>query len=142
MIEEIRHQGELHAIIIPSSHRAPGVEFFTPPEFSQQLGYMRHGAGHVIDPHMHNQVRREVRYTQEVLFIRRGRLRVNFYDEQRGFLESRELSAGDVVLLVIGGHGFEVIDEVEMVEVKQGPYLDDNDKTRFVGVEGRGAQGR
>jgi mannose-6-phosphate isomerase-like protein (cupin superfamily) len=74
-----------------------------------------------------------VQYTLEVLFIKRGRLRVDFFDEQRVYIESRVLEAGDVILLVKGGHGFEVLEELEMYEVKQGPYAGEKDKTRFSG---------
>mgnify|MGYP001352384704 CR=1 FL=1 len=133
-MEEIIHDGELLAIIIPSDHQDAGVHFFTPPEFSQQLAYMRHPAGHVIDAHTHRPVSREVHLTQEVLFIRRGRLRVDFYTSETEYLESRTLTAGDVILLAAGGHGFEVLEEVEMVEVKQGPYAGDADKVRFGGI--------
>ena len=118
------------------SFAADGIKFFTPSEFSQQLAYMHHPEGKVIEPHVHNPVPREVRYTQEVLFIRKGRLRVDFYDESNAYLDSRELGAGDVILLCGGGHGFEVLEEVEMIEVKQGPYAGDADKTRFTGVKG------
>jgi mannose-6-phosphate isomerase-like protein (cupin superfamily) len=123
-----------YAMIIRSSFTADGVNFFTPNDFSQQLAYMRHPAGRIIDAHVHNPVPREVHYTLEVLFIRRGRLRVDFYDRERNYLESRELAQGDVILLAEGGHGFEVIEEVEMIEVKQGPYAGDADKTRFDGL--------
>ena len=102
-----------------------------PDTFSQQLGYMKHPTGKVIVPHLHNQVRREVFYTQEVLFIKKGKLRADFYNEDQEYLESRILKAGDVILLIKGGHGFEVLEEVEMIEVKQGPYVGNNDKTRF-----------
>ena len=95
---------------------------------------MRHPAGKVIDAHVHNPMPRHVTYTQETLFITRGRLRVNFFDDQQHYLESRELQAGDAVLLVKGGHGFEVLEELEMFEVKQGPYAGDRDKTRFDGT--------
>ncbi len=112
---------------------APGVHFFTPNEFSQQLGFMRHPAGKVIEAHVHNPAPRTVAYTQETLFIRRGRLRVDFYDNDQAWLESRELRGGDVILLIQGGHGFEVLEDLEMFEVKQGPYAGDEDKTRFDG---------
>jgi mannose-6-phosphate isomerase-like protein (cupin superfamily) len=95
---------------------------------------MRHPAGKVIDPHVHNPVSRNVHYTQEVLLIKRGKLRVDFYDDAQTYLESRVLEEGDVILLATGGHGFEVLEEVEMIEVKQGPYAGDQDKTRFTGV--------
>jgi hypothetical protein len=135
MIERIEHDGVLLALIVPSTFAAPGIHFFTPDSFSQQLAAMRHPAGKVIEPHVHNSVAREVQFTQEVVFIRHGKLRVDFYTADRAYLESRVLGAGDVILLASGGHGFEVLEEVDMVEVKQGPYAGDRDKTRFVGVE-------
>jgi mannose-6-phosphate isomerase-like protein (cupin superfamily) len=131
--EVVGFDGVVYAMIIRASFTDEGVNFFTPDDFSQQLAFMRHPAGRIIDAHVHNPVSREVRYTLEVLFIRRGRLRVDFYDKGQNYLESRELSAGDVILLAEGGHGFEVIEEVEMIEVKQGPYAGDADKTRFDG---------
>lgn len=131
MIENIHHDGELLAIIIYSTFNQPGIHFITPDSFSQQLAYMRHSAGKVIAPHTHNPVLRQVHFTQEVLVIRSGRLRVDFYDGQRNYLESRELGAGDVILLAAGGHGFEVLADLEMFEVKQGPYAGEQDKTRF-----------
>ena len=131
MIETIEHQNSTFAMIIRGSFSKPGIHFFTPNEFSQQLAYMNHPTGKVIQPHIHNPVPREVQYTCEVLFLKRGRLRVDFYDNDKQFLSSRELVGGDLILLVQGGHGFEVLEEIEMYEVKQGPYAGDADKTRF-----------
>jgi mannose-6-phosphate isomerase-like protein (cupin superfamily) len=134
MIETLKNGEQLLAVIVSRKFDQPGIHFFTPNDLSQQLAYMHHPSGKVIEPHVHNAVSREVQYTQEVLFIKRGRLRVDFYDNQQKYLESRVLEAGDVILLATGGHGFEVLDEVEMIEVKQGPYAGDQDKTRFIGV--------
>ena len=134
MVEQLKHDGQLLAIILRRDYREDGVSFFTPDHLSQQLAYMRHPAGKVIAPHVHNPVPRKVEFTQEVLVLKRGRLRVDFYDEQRRYLESRVLEAGDVILLAHGGHGFEVLEEIEMVEIKQGPYAGEADKTRFEGV--------
>ena len=134
MVEEIRHNDQLLALIVRNSFTKPGITFFTPGDLSQQLAYMRHPAGKLIQPHVHNPVVREVHFTQEVLFIKQGRLRVDFYNGRQQYLESRILQAGDVILLVTGGHGFEVLEEVEMIEVKQGPYVGDGDKTIFGGV--------
>ena len=92
---------------------------------------MKHPKGKTIQPHIHNPVPRQVHYTQEVLFLKKGKLRVDFYDEQQNYLESHILEAGDVILLAAGGHGFKVLEELEMFEVKQGPYAGDSDKTRF-----------
>jgi mannose-6-phosphate isomerase-like protein (cupin superfamily) len=132
-IERIEHNGETPALIVRSKYSKPGISFFTPNEFSQQLAYIRHPAGKVIAAHVHNPIPRHVTYTQDTLFIKRGRLRVDFFDDHQHYLESRELKVGDVVLLVKGGHGFEVLEELEMIEVKQGPYAGDHAKTRFDG---------
>ena len=134
MIENITYHNQLLAVIVSHRFNEPGIHFFTPNELSQQLAYMRHPVGKVIPPHVHNPVPREVQYTQEVLFIKRGKLRVDFYNDQQQYLESRILEADDVILLVTGGHGFEVLEEIEMIEVKQGPYLGEQDKTRFIGI--------
>jgi hypothetical protein len=133
-IERIEYGGAVLAIILRDDPSEPGIHFFTPADYSQQLASMRHPAGHVIQPHVHNPVPRAVHYTQEALFLRRGRLRVDFYGEDRAYIESRELGPGDVILLISGGHGFEVIEEIEMVEVKQGPYAGAMDKTPFPGI--------
>jgi mannose-6-phosphate isomerase-like protein (cupin superfamily) len=134
MIEQITYHNQLLALIVSQKFDQPGIHFFTPNELSQQLAYMRHPVGKVIQPHVHNPVTREVQYTQEVLFIRKGKLRVDFYNNEQEYLESRILEPGDVILLVTGGHGFEVLEEIEMIEVKQGPYVGEQDKTRFIGI--------
>lgn len=134
MVEKIIYQNQLLALIVSNQFNKPGVHFFTPSELSQQMAYMRHPIGKIIQPHVHNPVPREVKYTQEVLFIKKGMLRVDFYNDQQQYLESRILESGDVILLVTGGHGFEVLEEVEMIEVKQGPYVGEHDKTRFIGI--------
>ena len=130
-VEEFAHNGELYALIVRNEYARPGVNFFTPGSLSQQLAHMSHPAGKVIEAHFHNPLPRTVIYSQEALFIKRGRLRVDFFDEKQTYLESRELKAGDVILLIKGGHGFEVLEDLEMIEVKQGPYAGDQDKTRF-----------
>ena len=135
MFEEIKINNEILAIIVRSNFAHNGIKFFTPDDFSQQLAYMSHLKGKVIEPHVHNPVKREVHFTKEVLFIRKGKLRVDFYDDSRNYLESRILETGDVLLLASGGHGFEALEDLEMFEVKQGPYAGENDKTRFTGID-------
>ncbi len=95
---------------------------------------MHHLAVKVIDAHLHNMVHRNVVMTQEVLFIKKGKLCVDFYDNYEDYLESIILDAGDTILLVSGGHGYTVLEEVEMIEVKQGTYSGDKDKVRFAGI--------
>ena len=134
-VEEVKKKNRLLAMIIRNNYICEGVDFITPNEYSQQVAYMHHPKGKVIDAHVHNLVHRNVVMTQEVLFIKKGILRVDFYDEYEDYLESRNLKTGDIILLVSGGHGFEVLEEVEMVEVKQGPYAGENDKRRFQRIE-------
>ncbi len=136
-IEQVTHKDEILAVIVRKDYTGDGVRFFTPGDFSQQLGYMQHAAGKGIQPHVHRPVQRKLRYTQEVLFIRKGRLRVDFYSRTQEYLESKILGTGDVILLASSGHGFKVLEDVEMFEVKQGPYAENEDKVRFEGVADR-----
>ena len=134
MVESIESAGRVLAVILRTRHQESGIQFFTPGDFSQQLGYMNRPEGYVIPPHVHNPVPREVQFTKEVLFIKSGRVRVDFYDDDQTYLESRILETGDVILLAYGGHGFEMLEPTEMIEVKQGPYAGEHDKTRFQGI--------
>lgn len=131
MVEKILHQEEMLAIIISGRFREPGIHFFTPNDLSQQLAFMKHPKGKVIVPHVHQPVAREVIYTQETLVIKKGKLRVDFFDQDQNYLQSRELIEGDVILLIKGGHGFEVLEDLEMLEIKQGPFVGESDKKRF-----------
>lgn len=135
MIQEINFNNQILAIIITHKYSEPGIHFFTPNDFSQQLAFMKHPIGKIIQPHVHNAVQREVHFTKEVLFIRKGKVRVDFYTEHQAYLESYILETGDVILLSEGGHGFEMLEETEMIEVKQGPYAGEMDKTRFETVK-------
>jgi mannose-6-phosphate isomerase-like protein (cupin superfamily) len=130
-VEYCRFDGELFAIIVRASFNEPGITFFSTPELSQQLAFMQHPGGKSIAPHRHNVVTREVHFTQEVLIIQKGKLQVDFYTVAETYLESRILCAGDVILLCGGAHGFQVLEPLEMFEVKQGPYAGEHDKTRF-----------
>lgn len=131
MIEQISHQGRTLAMLLRTTYQAEGIQFFTPNDFSQQLAYMNRPEGYIIFPHVHNAVPREVQFTKEVLFIKSGKVRVDFYDDDQNYLESRVLYQGDVILLAFGGHGFEMLEPTEMIEVKQGPYAGELDKMRF-----------
>ncbi len=131
MLQEIVYNDKILAIILKSNFKKNGISFFTPNYFSQQLGYMQREAGYVIPPHVHNPVTREVLYTKEVLFIKSGKVRVDFYNDEKIYIESTILETGDFILLAFGGHGFEMIEKSEIIEVKQGPYAGEGDKTRF-----------
>ena len=131
MIETIKHNDTVLSVIIRANYKSDGIEFFTPQDYSQQLGYMNRKKGYAIPPHRHNLVERKVMLTQEVLYIKSGKVRVDFYDDDQVYIESRVVERGDVILLATGGHGFEMLEDSEMIEVKQGPYCGEEDKVRF-----------
>lgn len=135
MLQRIVHQDNLVAVIIRRAYYKEGIEFFTPSDFSQQLAYMKRPAGYKIDPHVHNKVTRQVHYTQEVLFIKSGKVKVDFYSSDgKKYIQSETLGAGDTILLASGGHGFTFLKRSEIIEVKQGPYISDEDKIKFEGI--------
>ena len=137
MLEQITHNDQILAIIIKANYQKEGISFFTPDTFSQQLGYMNRPVDYVIPPHVHNVVERKVELTQEVLYVKHGKVRVDFYDDNRSYLESRIITTGDVILLAHGGHGFKMLEQTEMIEIKQGPFCGEMDKVRFEPVDNR-----
>jgi mannose-6-phosphate isomerase-like protein (cupin superfamily) len=132
--EDIIIDGNICAIVIRAEYDRPGIQFFTDSKYSQQLASMSYQPGKIIPAHTHNAVRREVFYTQETLFVRKGKVRVDLYSEAREYRTSRVLGPGDVILLISGGHGFEVLEELNMIEVKQGPYAGQMDKSVLASV--------
>ena len=136
-IEKIIHKDVLLSMIIRASFKKDGIDFFTPDNFSQQLGYMNRPKDYVIAPHRHNLIERKVMYTQEVLIIRSGKVRADFYDDNQNYIKSSILFPGDVILLASGGHGFQMIEQSEIIEVKQGPYCGELDKVRFDSVSNK-----
>jgi hypothetical protein len=127
-------EGVCLAIIIKSDF-SPGVTtFFSEPKYSQQIGIIKYPKDGKIKPHYHNELAREVTYTQEVLVVRQGSVRVDLFDKMLNFVKSVILLQNDVIFLVSGGHGFEMMDDCELLEIKQGPYSGvSNDKTHFDG---------
>ena len=132
MKEQVIHNNQILAIIIKQNYSVSGISFLTPDTFSQQLGYMKRPKSYAIPPHDHNPVPRTIEWTQEVLLIKSGKVRLDLYTpESREYLESRILETGDVALLAHGGHGLVMLEESEIIEVKQGPYAGETDKERF-----------
>jgi hypothetical protein len=117
------------AIVIRSTSAVEGIQFFSPPSYSQQIGLMTRPAGYKVPAHKHNRVERTIHATQEVLFIRTGECKVNLYDDENNVLDSIKLFKGDVILLAHGGHEIIMETKCEILEVKQGPYAGDADKT-------------
>jgi hypothetical protein len=131
MLEKIFSGDQLLAIILRSNFTSHGIEFFTPDHFSQQLGYMNRPKGFKVIPHIHNVISRDVHLTQEVLFIKSGSVQMDIFDLNRKLVKTSILQKGDVVLLASGGHGFTMLEQSEIIEVKTGPHIGEKDKSRF-----------
>ena len=127
----IEHNGIELGAIVRSTYHSNGIGFFSGEKDGLQLGYMNRPDDYIIVPHTHNKVKREVYFTEEILFIRSGMIRVDFYDDNQQYIESYIARSGDIVILRGGGHGFKVIERADIFEVKQGPYLGSQDKMRF-----------
>lgn len=119
-------KGNLMAMVLRGNRTDPGIMFLTQPEESCQVGVMFYPPGKVIPPHRHEPQERVVKGTWEVLFLRSGTLRVTLYDVDE--TQSLPLFSGEVILLLSGGHSFEALTDVELVEIKQGPYSQEKDK--------------
>ena len=132
MIEYIKKNKIIFAQIIRSKFKSKkGVNFFTKPNLIQQVAYMNHKQGHKIIPHYHKRTVRKINKTSEVLIILNGKLRVDFYSNNEKYLFSKIIKKNDIIILNSGGHGFKVLETVEMIEVKQGPYNIKTDKKVF-----------
>jgi len=132
MIKKIEHNGNLFALIVSKyEQKKEGIQFLTDGNSLLEFGIMNYSAGHKIQPHIHKPFKRVTSGTNEVLFIKKGSVLVNFFDENQNHFASETLSTNDWIILIKGGHGFDVIDDCEMIEVKNGPYANDNDKIRF-----------
>lgn len=119
------------AMILRRDFTRPGINFLTEGRSSLQVGTISHPRNYRIPAHDHQVHARTIEDTQEVLLLRRGRMRVDFFSEARDYIESVIMEAGDLLLLISGGHGFEALEEIDMVEIKTGPYMETRDKTRF-----------
>jgi len=136
MIENVVHDDEIIAIILYNNYVTEGIKFLSPNEFSLQLGYMNRPKGYSVIPHVHNPVQRKTTGTQEVLFIKSGVIRIDFYSFEQEYIDSRELSEGDIILLAGVGHGIKILQDAKIVEVKNGPFIEGADKARFEGKKG------
>ena len=132
MLDVIKHDNEIIAIVLRGDYSREGVDFLTPNDLSLQLAYMNRPDRDVIPAHYHKENKRIIMNTQEVLIIRKGKMKVDLYTPEQVHMKTIELASGDLILLASGGHRFEMLEKTEFVEVKQGPYVDkDKDKHIF-----------
>lgn len=134
-MEKFIYNDTLFAIIVRKDYHREGVSFITDGTGLLEMGYMSHNAGHTITPHKHRPYQRQTFGTQEVIFLKTGKMRVDFYSDRDICVGSRELIGGDWIILLAGGHGFEIIETSILIEVKNGPYAGEKDKIRFTPIQ-------
>src|SRR4030042_71255 len=121
----------LASIIIRRDYLPTETTFVTPPDLAQQVGFVVYPAGGVIKRHLHKNVDRQNISSSEALIVRQGRLEIDIFDQNKVLLATRELQAGDFVLMVSGGAGFRILEATILLEVKLGPYAGPSDKELF-----------
>jgi hypothetical protein len=131
LVEKIFWEEQCLAYIIRASFLPERTTFLTPPDYKQQVGYVVYPAGGDIQRHVHRPLERHLVGTSEVLLVRQGCCEVDIYNNDRLLVATRELREGDIMLMVGGGHGFRMIDDTVLIEVKQGPYTGIDEKERF-----------
>ena len=130
-IIEIRNKRILYALIIKKKRRfiKSGVDFLTKDKDLLQLGFINHKKNHYIKSHIHLKKPRIINYCTEVLLIEKGRVKIKFFDNNNSDIKKDKiLSKGDIIMLFQGGHGFKILERTQIIEIKQGPYVEGKDK--------------
>ena len=130
-VEVICADGVELCYIIRAELSPEATTFVTPSHYNQQVGFIAYPAGGEVQRHLHLPLERHLVGTSEVLFVRKGRCVVDVYDDAKELVASREVRAGDLMLMVGGGHGLRMVEDTLFLEVKQGPYLECDEKERF-----------
>lgn len=128
-------EGNLLAFVLRAGDYPEGLNFYNEDRDFIQVGTWKYRKGKKIKTHNHLIFERKAERTQEVVFVKKGKMRLDIYDEQDDLLKSVVLTAGDVALQLAGGHGFEILkDDTQILEVKNGPYFGpEKDKRKFNG---------
>jgi hypothetical protein len=130
-VEVIEFNGEPLAYIIRTTFSPSETTFLTPPEFKQQVGFIVYPARAEIARHMHRAINRHLIGTSEVLIVKSGHCLIDIYNDDRQLVVTYELYPGDVMLMVGGGHGFRMLEDTVLFEIKQGPYIGVDEKEHF-----------
>ena len=131
MVEHVVSNGKPLCYLIRASLIPEETTFLTPPEFKQQVGYVVYPAGSEIKRHVHRSIERHILGTSEVLVVKKGHCLIDIYNDDRELVTTRDLYEGDIMLMVGGGHGFRMVEDTVLLEIKQGPYLGVDEKERF-----------
>lgn len=130
-VEQIIWKDKPLAYIIRAEMAPEKTTFLTPSELNLQVGFVVYPAGGEVARHLHKPLERHIVGTSEVLVVKEGRCQLDIYDDDRRLVATRELRKGDIMLMVGGGHGFRMLEDTVLLEVKQGPYTGLDEKERF-----------
>jgi len=122
-IETVEFGGVRYAEIIRADTRVEKTTFFSPASSSFQFGLLAHGAGFVEPPHVHMPFSRKIDDLQQMFVVQRGVVAVMLYDDTGDLLREITLRAGDAIVLIHGVHAIRVIEDMQCISVKQGPFL-------------------
>tara|TARA_B110000014_G_C19908001_1_gene469812 strand:- start:137 stop:532 length:396 start_codon:yes stop_codon:yes gene_type:complete len=128
MLEYVKENSHTLAIIIRSNYKSENIKFFTENNSNFQVGYMNRNTDYEVKPHYHTKQTRIINTTSEVLLIKNGKINVDFFDSNKKILEKKILNTGDIIVFLEGGHGVQFLEKTEIIEIKQGPYMEENDK--------------
>jgi hypothetical protein len=124
-IEIVEFNGTKYAEVIWSSTTVEKTKFFSPPESSFQFGLLAHKAGYEEAPHLHKAVPRVIHDLQQMFVVQRGRVAVQLYTDDGDLLRVLELGPGDAIVLIHGVHAIRVLEDMQCISVKQGPFFGD-----------------
>lgn len=128
-VESVEYNGTKYAEIIWAQTRVEQTTFFSPPESSFQFGLLAHKAGFVEPPHYHKPISRVIDDLQQMFVVQRGIVAVQLFDDDGGLLREIIMHPGDAIVLIHGVHAIRVIEDMQCISVKQGPFLGtENDK--------------
>ena len=131
MIKLIKYKKKILGLIISHKQSKNKVNFYTPNSFTQQVGFISHNKGTYINPHTHTKFLRKIYKTSEVLYVKKGKIRVDFYLSKNKYLFSKIVNKENIIVLNEGSHGFKIIEKCVLIEIKQGPFNSKIDKKRF-----------
>jgi len=123
LIETIEHEGRRYAEVIWADTTVNTTTFFSPAESSFQFGLLAHEAGFVEKPHFHREFERTIRDLQQMFLVQRGVVAVDLFADSGERIRELVLRAGDAIVLIHGVHSVRVIEDMQAISVKQGPFL-------------------
>ncbi|HEY4718160.1 MAG TPA: hypothetical protein VIH14_04015 [Anaerolineales bacterium] len=134
-IELVEYNGVKYAEIIWGDTRVEKTTFFSPPDSSFQFGLLAHEAGFAEPPHYHKPITRTISDLQQMFLVQRGIVVVELYSDQGDLLREIEMQAGDAIVLIHGVHALRVLEDMQCISIKQGPYLGEEQDKIFVDVK-------